>query len=135
MSTLFHDVLYALRGLRKNPGFAAVTTITIALGIAACTSIFSVVNAVPPPPLPDRDAARLVILWGELRARSVQDWTFSPPDYRDLRQQSTAVFDDVAAATAAGRNTIAERDGQPEQIRVAGATPNIFRLLGARILI
>jgi putative ABC transport system permease protein len=135
MNTLLHDILYALRGLRKNIGFATIATITIALGIGACTSIFSVVNAVLLRPLPYSDASRLVIVWGELRARNVNDWTFSPPDYRDLRQQATAVFDDLAAVTAAGRNNLSEQGGQPEQIRVSGATPNVFRLLGARILI
>src|SRR5215468_9562756 len=103
MDTLLKDLTYALRGLRKNLGFATIATITIALGIGACTAIFSVVNAVLLRPLPYSDASRLVIVWGELRARSVKDWTFSPPDYRDLRLQSTAVFDDLAAVTTAGR--------------------------------
>ena len=74
METLSKDLVYALRGLRKNVGFATVATITIALGIAACTAIFSVVNAVLLRPLPYADAQRLVIVWGELRARNVHDW-------------------------------------------------------------
>jgi putative ABC transport system permease protein len=135
MDTFFNDLTFALRGLRKNPGFAFVATITIALGIAACTSIFSVVNAVLLRPLPYSDARRLVIVWGELRNRGVKDWTFSPPDYRDLRLQTTAVFEDAAAVTTAGRTPISENNGQPEQIRVAGATPNAFRVLGARVLL
>ena len=135
MDTLFKDLTYAVRGLRKNLGFAAVATITIALGIGACTAIFSVVNAVLLRPLPYANAQRLVLFWGELRARHVNDWPFSPPDYRDLQLQTTATFEDLAAATAAGRTPISEATGEPEQIRVAGATQNLFRLLGARILI
>ena len=88
MDTLFKDLNYAARGLRKNLGFAAVATLTIALGIGACTAIFSVVNAVLLRPLPYADAQRLVLIWGELRARHVNDWPFSPPDLRDLQQQS-----------------------------------------------
>jgi hypothetical protein len=71
MDTLIRDLTYALRGLRKNFGFAGVATITIALGIGACTAIFSVVNAVLLRPLPYANAQGLVIVWGELRARNV----------------------------------------------------------------
>src|SRR5476649_1937234 len=135
MDTLVNDLTYAVRGLRKNLGFALVSTLTIALGIGACTAIFSVVNAVLLRALPYSNAQRLVLVWGELRARHVDDWTFSPPDFRDLQLQSTAAFEDLAAATTAGRTPISEATGEPEQIRVAGATPNLFRLLGARVLV
>src|SRR5213595_3408056 len=134
VSTVFKDLIYAIRGLRKNLGFSLVATITIALGIASCTAIFSVVNAVLLRPLPYADAHRLVLVWGELRARNVADWPFSPPDFRDLRQQ-TKLFEDLAGVTPAGRTPIGGDDAEPEQIRVAGATPNIFRLLGARIAV
>ena len=88
MDTILRELTFALRGLRKNLGFTAVATMTIALGIGACTAIFSVVNAVLLRPLPYADAQRLVIVWGELRNRNVNDWPFSPPDYRDLRLQT-----------------------------------------------
>ena len=133
MDTLFKDLIYAARGLRKNLGFTVVATVTIALGIGACTAIFSVVNAVLLRPLPYANAQRLVLLWGELRARNVKDWPFAPPDFRDLRQQSTAIFEDIAGLIPAGRAPIAEAGGEPEQIRVGGGTPNLFRVLGARI--
>src|SRR5438034_9503751 len=126
------DFVFAARGLRKRPGFTAIATITIALGIGACTAIFSVVNAVLLRPLPYANAQRLVVVWGELRARNVHDWPFSPPDFRDLRQQAKSL-DDLGGITPAGRAPIGGDDAEPEQIRVAGATPNIFRLLGARI--
>jgi putative ABC transport system permease protein len=133
MDTLLRDLMYAVRGLRRNFGFAAVTTITIALGVGACTAIFSVVNAVLLRPLPYADSQRLVVLWGELRTRNVKDWPFSPPDFRDLKLQSTGIFEDIAGMIPAGRVPIAEAGGEPEQIRAGAATPNLFRLLGARI--
>jgi putative ABC transport system permease protein len=135
MDTLVKDLVYAARGLRKNLGFASVAIITIALGIGACTAIFSVVNAVLLRPLPYADAQRLVLIWGELRARNVHDWPFSPPDLRDLQQQSADVFDDIAGMIPAGRVPLGAAGGEPEQIRVGGATPNLFRVLGARMLV
>jgi len=134
IDTWIKDLSYAARSLRKNAGFALVATVTIALGIGACTAIFSVVNAVLLRPLPYADAQRLVLVWGELRARNVQDWPFSPPDLRDLQQQSTGVFDDIAGMIPAGRVPIAGLGQEPEQIRVGGATPNLFRLLGAHMV-
>jgi predicted permease len=133
MDTLLNDLTYAVRGLRKNLGFSTVAAVTIALGIGACTSIFSVVNAVLLRPLPYSDAQRLVTVWGELRNRNVRDWPFSPPDYRDLRQQSTELFEDMAGFIPAGRTPISDTGAEPEQIRVGGATPNFFRVLGARV--
>jgi len=135
MHTLFRDLVYALRGLRRNFGFSVVATMTIALGIGACTAIFSVVNAVLLRPLPYADSERLVTVWGEMRARNVPDWPFSPPDFRDLRLQAASVFEDLAGVIPAGRTPISDERGEPEQIRVGAATPNVFRLLGARVLV
>src|SRR5712672_1555742 len=115
MDTLLKDFGYAIRTLRKHPGFAAVAVITIALGIGACTAIFSVVNAVLLRPLPYSNAQRLVIVWGELRARNVHDWPFSPPDFRDLQLQTTDSFEDIAAVTAAGRTPLDDKTGEAEQ--------------------
>src|SRR5437763_5771306 len=128
------DFIFAARGLRKRRGITSIATITIALGIGACTAIFSVVNAVLLRPLPYADAQRLVVIWGELRARNVRDWPFSPPYLRDLQQQSTDVFDEIAGMIPAGRAPLGAPGGEPEQIRVGGATPNLFRVLGARML-
>src|SRR5437867_1967533 len=102
MDMAINDFGYAARTLRKNAAFTAVAVLTIALGISACTAIFSVVNAVLLRPLPYANAQRLVLVWGELRARNVHDWPFSPPDFRDLRQQAKS-FDDLGGITPAWR--------------------------------
>jgi putative ABC transport system permease protein len=135
MDTFIKDLTYAARGLRKNVGFTAVATLTIALGIGACTSIFSVVDAVLLRPLPYANAQRLAVVWGELRARNVRDWPFSPPDLRDLQQQSTGAFDDIAGMIPPGRVPLTAPGAEPEQVQVGGATVNLFSLLGARILV
>jgi predicted permease len=134
MDTLLKDLAYAARGLRKNLGFTVIATVTIALGIGACTAIFSVVNAVLLRPLPYADAQRLVMVWGELRTRHVNDWPFSPPDLRDFQQQSTDVFEEVAGIIPAGRVPLGAPGGEPEQIRVGGATTNLFQVLRARMI-
>jgi predicted permease len=86
-------------------------------------------------PLPYADAQRLVLIWGELRARHVNDWPFSPPDFRDLQQQSSDVFEEIAGMIPAGRVPLASPGADPEQIRVGGATPNLFRVLSARVIV
>ncbi|HZN00180.1 MAG TPA: hypothetical protein VFB70_12340, partial [Pyrinomonadaceae bacterium] len=68
MDQLFKDLRYAVRSLLKRPGFAAITVLTLALGIGANTAIFSVIYSVLIKPLPFYRADRIVLLWGHDRA-------------------------------------------------------------------
>ena len=129
MDTVLKDLNYALRTLHKNAGFTVVAILTIALGIGACTAVFSVVNGVLLRPLPYGDPARLVLVWSELRTRNVLDFPFPIPDVRDFRE-SAETFDGVAGITGAGRVAISGETGEPEQVRTIGATTNIFTVLG-----
>src|SRR5437899_1767846 len=104
-----------------------------ALGIGASTAIFSVTNAVLLRPLPYKDPERLVLACSDMRRRNVQDFPFSAADFMDLRNGAKSVFEDFAALTT-GRAIFPRADGAPEQSRVASVTPNLFRLLGARVL-
>ncbi|PYR24492.1 MAG: hypothetical protein DMF98_15225, partial [Acidobacteria bacterium] len=63
METLWKDILFSIRSLRKNPGFTAAVVLTLALGIGANTAIFSVCDAVLLKPLPYSDPDRIVMLW------------------------------------------------------------------------
>jgi putative ABC transport system permease protein len=130
MGTLWKELGFAIRALRKSPAFTLTAVATIALGIGASTAIFSVVNAVLLRPLPYHDPDRLVLIWGDLTARDVFDFPMPPGDLYDLRQQ--AILEETGAIVT-GRQTLARDDGEPELIRAAFVTPGFFRLLGGRI--
>ena len=132
MDALIKDITYSARTLRKTPGFTSVAAFTIALGIGACTAVFSVVNGVLLRPLPYADPERLVLIWSELRTRNVLDFPTPIPDLRDIRQTSTTL-EGAAGMFQPGRVAISGDDGEPEQVRTVGATANIFQVLGVRM--
>ena len=133
MSSLLTDLAYAWRTLRSSPAFSITAVLTLALGIGASTAIFSVVNAVLLRPLPYRDAERLTIIWGDMVKRDVKDFPFPPGDMPDLREQGT-LFQEIAGVST-GQQPLIGDGGEPEQVTVAGATPNLFTVLGARIML
>jgi len=128
MPTLSGDLALGARTLRKNPAFSLTAIITLALGIGASTAIFSVVNAVLLRPLPYGDADRLAIITQDLRARNVIDFPIGPGDVPDVKAGLPS-FESIAALQT-GRNVpYTDKDGKAQLISVAGATPNIFKLL------
>ena len=100
MDTIFRDLRYSLRLLLKSPAFTAVAIISIALGIGANTTVFSVINAVLLKSLPYKDPASLILVWGndKQEARLKNRNQVSATDVADFRSQSTA-FEEVAAYT------------------------------------
>ena len=135
MRAFLSDLGYAARMFRKRPAFAITAIATLALGIGSTAAIFSVVNAVLLKPLPYKDPERLVHVWHDLRNRNVTRFPWAPADFHDLRTQAT-MFRDVAALTT-GRQVIVGDAGnaEAELIRTGNATPNLFRLLGARVVL
>jgi len=97
LDTLGQDLRYALRGLARSPGFTAVAVLTLALGIGANTSMFTVVNAVMLRPLPFPHAERLVSLYEENLARGGR-FSFSHPNFLDQRDRNHT-FENLAAFT------------------------------------
>ena len=134
MRTLAQDIRYALRMLRKNPGFAAVTVGVLALGIGANTAIFSVVNAVLLKPLPYPDAHRLVVV-PHVPPQDIfpgmKTFSVSPANYFDWKAQND-VFEKMTIL-AADRMTLTG-SGQPESVATAYVSADFFSVLGVRPL-
>src|SRR5688500_20094851 len=86
METLFKDIRYALRGLLKRPGFAAVGIVSLALGIGANTAIFSLVNTVLLRSLPVDRPEEVVSV--SVRAKDDSISAFSYPNYKDFRARN-----------------------------------------------
>ena len=134
MRAFVTDLLYAARMFRKKPAFAITAIATLALGIGSTAAIFSVVNAVLLEPLPYAAPDRLVHVWHDLRTRNVTRFPWAPADFHDLRTQAT-MLTEVAALTTGRQVIVAEGGvGEAEVVRTGNATPNIFRLLGARMV-
>jgi len=88
-----NDLKFAFRQLLKNPGFAAVAALTLALGIGANTAIFSIINGVLLKPLPYPESERLVTLWERSPQRGIEQERVSGPNYLDWRAQNTVLAD------------------------------------------
>jgi putative ABC transport system permease protein len=124
-----NDLRYALRSLFKQPGFAAVVVVTLALGIGASTAIFSVVNAVLLRPLPFPHAERLQVVWGNYRSLNIERLRAKAAEYEDYAKQ-TEVFDAVAAYASHSFNVTTGTE--PERIRGAYVSTNLFPMLEAQ---
>jgi putative ABC transport system permease protein len=92
---LSQDLRYAVRTLRRSPGFTTVATLTLTVGIGANTAIFSVADAVILRPLPYPEPSRLVELWGNVRRAKIERRGTSFPDYADWRNRSQS-FESMA---------------------------------------
>ncbi len=132
MSRLFQDLRYALRQLRKSPGFTAVAVITLALGIGANTAIFSVVNGVLLRPLEFPHPEQLVRVWHVPPPASFPGMTtfsVSPANYLDWERQNH-VFD--AMAIYGHRGFTLTGGDKPEQVDGSAATSGFFSTLGVQ---
>jgi len=125
VETLWEDLRYSLRMLRKNPGFTVVAVLTLAVGIGATTAIFSLVEGVLLRPLPFQDADRLVLLGDHLggrpgmsvRAREIATYTSAAQTFSSLGGYITASFELSGGA-------------QPEQIDAVRLNSRMFPTLG-----
>ena len=127
MENLIQDLRYGLRVLRASPGFAAVAVLSLALGIGANTSIFSVVSAALLRPLPVTEPDRLVFVFNGSRTNP---WSVSSyPDYVDYRDKNE-VFSDLL--TYSGIAMSARSDDQTDLISGSIVSGNFFDVLGVK---
>ncbi len=124
LEILWQDLRYAVRMLRRNPGFAVVAIVTLALGIGANTAIFSLVNGVLLRPLPYRDPGKLTIIWEQDDKGKPDNVGYAT--YLDWRAQNKS-FEDLAVYSS--WQPILQT-GEPEQLNGLRVTSNYFRMLG-----
>src|SRR5919201_216399 len=127
IESIFQDVRYAVRALRRSPGFAAVAILALAIGIGGSTAMFSLVDAVRLHALPYPAPERLVALWGNVVRAKVERRGASYPDFVDWRAQSTS-FDGMSLGGFA--DLTISGTGDPNQIHVDQVSASYFSLLG-----
>jgi putative ABC transport system permease protein len=113
MHSLFRDLRYSLRMLSRNKSFTAVAVLSIALGIGANTTVFSVINAVLLKSLPYKDPNSVVLVWGDVRSSETlrKHNQVSATDVADYRTQANSLED---VATYTGWNPIMSGDNEAE---------------------
>src|SRR6478752_5095301 len=129
MNAWVQDIRFALRSFAKNPWFMLAAVLSLAIGIGANSSIFSVANALLFRPLPYDNPDRLVILWNRSPGLGItQDW-FSTAQYFDIKTGHHG-FEQVAIAIGGTYNLTG--DGDPERVGVVQVSSNLLPMLGAR---
>ncbi len=127
MTTLWQDIRYAVRMLARAPGFVALVVGILAIGIAANTALFSVVNAVMLQPLPYRNSDRLVSIWED---GSRWDEGFRARAYFPFLRENNDVFEAVGGWC---RHTFYVGGIEtPHEVRACEVTANLFSMLGVR---
>jgi predicted permease len=129
METLLQDIRYGLRMLKKSPGFTAIAIITLALGIGANTTIFSMVNSFLLRPLPVQDPGQITAL-SQVEKDGTNNSVFSIADYRDVRNQTPEIFSNLLAYQFGmdGLNAY----GKTDRILTNYVSGNFFSMLGIK---
>src|SRR5438552_595504 len=131
MENILQDVRYSIRTLSKNPGFAVVAVLTLALGIGANTAIFSVVENVLLRPLPYPQPENLVQIWNTYPPQ-VPRGALSPGDYADWREQN-ASFSEMGAYVQLSQGFNLTGEGEPQRVLGSYASAGLFPMLGIRL--
>lgn len=132
LEQLTRDIHFAVRGLRKAPGFALTAILTLALGIGAVTSVFSVVDAVLLKPFAFRDPDRLLVL-RETVGEPSSGRMANPNNYRHVERlkNSTKTIEDIAIFGQRGES-VSPNGEHPRIVGTVIASPNLFALLGVQ---
>lgn len=127
METLWNDLRYGWRVMRRSPGFAAVALLTLAIGIGANAAIFSIVNGVLLRPLPFPDSSRIVTVWETDANRNIVRGTASPAELLDWQDMN------YSFAELSGWRSLLftiTGSGEAEQVHGSQVSGNFFRMLG-----
>ena len=127
VDVFLHDVRYAGRTLRRNPGFASVTIVTLALGIGATVAIFTVLEGVLLRTLPYDHPERIVRLWERSPERGLERFEVLPGSFLDWRERSSA-FEALAIYRTA--LTLVTARGTTERLQTAFGSPALFDVFG-----
>jgi putative ABC transport system permease protein len=127
MNTLLYDLRYGFRMLLKNTGFTFAALITLALGIASSTAIFSVIDGVLLHPLPYPDSEKIMVLTPTMRSTGEPGDASAPANYVDWAAQND-VFSHMAASR--GEQCSLSDGDRPERVRGTMTTSNLFPLFG-----
>jgi len=130
--TVVHDVRYALRSLRLSPVFSSVAVATLAIGIGACTLIFSAVNGILLRPLPFQAPDRLVAFWGTAPQKGLPEVDI-PEGLAALYRDRTRTLEQFAAYGTTGFNITG--DGEAERVEGTAVTIDFFRIFGVAPLL
>ena len=131
---MWHDVRYGLRSIARQPGFTALAVVTLALGIGAATTIFSVIQNVLLDPFPYRDADRVIAI-------RIHDATnpqpfgrpvLRTPEFLDYVEQTRVIEDAIGGISS---DTLMTLNGGTEQVNGGAVTPNMFDFLGVSPLL
>lgn len=127
MNSIFADIRFGLRSLRKRPGATLIALVTLALGIGVNTAIFSAVDSILLRPLPFHDPASLVSVWEKTPAQGIQQNQAAPANFFDIRNQNQS-FEALGAYGPLDINLTGS--GDPERLDGQLVTANVFSILG-----
>ena len=130
--SVWRDVRYGLRVLRRSPGFTLAAVVTLALGIGANTAIFSVIYGVLLRPLPYREGDRLVVVRQQARLNNVNSLGFSVPEFFDYRDQNKTMESMVEHHSM---SFILYGRDEPERVQTGVVSANFFDVLGVKPLL
>ena len=128
LAGLWQDIRYAARMLRRNPGFTALTIVTLALGVGSTTVVYAIIDNVLIRPVPYRDIDRLVRLYTTEEEDPTKRVMLSFPDLDDIRARVRTL---EATGTYRNRNVVL-LEGDPERVAVIAASEDFFTAAGIR---
>src|SRR5437870_538154 len=129
VETLWQDFRFAVRMLRKSPGFSVIAALTLAFGIGANTAVFSVVESVLLRPLPFQNSERLFAIWAMQKSQPTRIGA-SMPEFEDYKGQSHSF--EYMANTLSGWTITWTGQGEPRTVNCTGISYDFFPMLGIK---